>query len=78
MQTGSIRKSQQSNLLSRTTLASSQSCISLPESKETRILDSFGLVNTGAILKVLAPGSKTDIRFNDWRNINLAIKKEQL
>jgi hypothetical protein len=52
--------------------------MSLPESKEARILDSFGLVNTGAILKVLAPVSKVDIRFNDWRNINLAIKKEQL
>ena len=48
--------------------------MSLPESKEARILDSFGLDNTGAILKVLAPGSKTDIRFNDWRNMNIAIK----
>jgi hypothetical protein len=64
-------------LLSRSTLACSQSWMSLPESKEAMILDSFGLVNTGAILKFWLL-VQVNVRLNDWRNINLAIKKEQL
>jgi hypothetical protein len=51
--------------------------MSLPESKEAMILDSFGLVNTGAILKFWLL-VQVNVRLNDWRNINLAIKKEQL